>query len=445
MSPRQAILRFCVIFLITIVTFSPGEHQVQSATTLVFTVNSFEDLDDAWPANSICSAIYIDGGPCTLRAAITEANENIANANIIIKLPAGEYPLTIPPLWDNDNPYGDLNISDFDPSNENDITIEPLGSGPVVIISEVRDRILSVGEYATVYINNLTMRDGWVNNVGNSDQFGGGAIYNQGTLTLDGVSLFNNKVECGSLCNQDNVTGGAIWNNRNLTIKNSSLAGNKAYRGSAIFNTNGPQGGSLSISYSSISNNISLHAASIMNYATLWIFNSTFSGNSNIDTGPATCSGIDNHGTLRMQSSTMANKGDNGGIKNSNSPAGTAYVADSIFKAESVAYTNCYIDPASTWNSDGYNISSDEKCQLDGPGDLPSTDPKLGSFGNWGGTTNTFQLFSYSPAINHRPGACNFFSEITDDQRHWPRNDGMCDTGAYEFSPFKVYLPLISR
>ena len=36
---------------------------------------------------------------------------------------------------------------------------------------------------------------------------------------------------------------------------------------------------------------------------------------------------------------------------------------------------------------------------------------------------------------------------MLDDQRYFPRDDGLCDTGAFEgfIYPVKVFLPLINR
>jgi len=192
MSPRRSILRFCIILIIAIAMLGSGQRPVLSATNLVFTVNSTQDLNDFAVGNSVCSANQVVDGPCTLRAAITEANANIGtpNQNIIIELPAGEYYLTIPPNYftvpHNDNLTGDLNIKSFGVTNTNSITIERMGGGQAIIKSTIEDRILSVDTNAKVFIKNLTMRDGNVfldtNNVN-----GGGAIWNRGNLTLNGL------------------------------------------------------------------------------------------------------------------------------------------------------------------------------------------------------------------------------------------------------------------
>jgi len=60
-----------------------------------------------------------------------------------------------------------------------------------------------------------------------------------------------------------------------------------------------------------------------------------------------------------------------------------------------------------------------------------------------------------SPAEDHRPGECMTIPEgptlppmpLTEDQRHYLRDDGACDTGAFEgiLDVIPVYLPLIIK
>jgi hypothetical protein len=446
MSPRQPILRFCIVLIIVLAVLGSGQKPVFSAADLIITVDSFQDLND-FESNSVCSVGQEINGPCTLRAAISEANGNIAtpNQNIVIKLPAGEYDLTIPPDALNNNETGDLNIEAFDSLNLNSITIESLDGGKVVIKSTIEDRILSVGTDALVFIKNITMQNGRVGIKNLVQEKGGGAIYNEGKLDLDGVSLLNNMVRCstsGSCASSPYITGGAIFNNGTLRLTDSTLDGNEAEAASAIFNSSGLTDGNLTILYSTISNNVNWGQATIINYADLTILNSTFSGNrSGLEGGAA--SGIVNLNTLRMQSSTMANKGLVSGILNGTTSV--ANIQDNIFKAEPEG-TNCQITDVTYWNSFGYNIANDDSCQLTGLGDLSSVDPLLIGLGNWGGPTKTLALSGNSPAIDHRPGNCETIKgPLPDDQRYWPRDDGKCDTGAVEYHPFWLYLPLISK
>jgi hypothetical protein len=90
--------------------------------------------------------------------------------------------------------------------------------------------------------------------------------------------------------------------------------------------------------------------------------------------------------------------------------------------------------------SEGYNLSSDNTCNFNGPGDMNNINPKLGKLGNYGGRTQTIPLFSGSPAIDAgNPNGCTDGNGnlLKTDQRGKPRPDpednGVgCDIGAYE-------------
>src|SRR5688572_25462225 len=70
-----------------------------SASAATFTVDSTLDAVDVHPGDGLCQT---GAGPCTLRAAIMEANA-LAGADVA-SLPSGTYALTIPSAdpWDVD-------------------------------------------------------------------------------------------------------------------------------------------------------------------------------------------------------------------------------------------------------------------------------------------------------------------------------------------------------
>lgn len=413
-----------VLLVVLIGLFALSYHPAHTSVngTLTFTVNNFQDLPD-FAINGVCSAGQVSGGPCTLRAAITEAKGNAHSQPVTVRIPPGTYTLTIPPDPDNveDYRHGDLDIY---PVNSNHlITIVPTVPGGEVIIQtapDFNDRILEIGD-ANVYIEGIVFSGAHLEV--SPPQDGGGAIVNRGALELVETKFENNTVSCkpGEDCTSS-VIGGAIMNSGTLSIVDSSFIQNSAERGSAIF-TNGP---SVNISYSSFVENLS---STILNYSTLSILNSTLSGGQN---------GIQNYQDLSLFSSTLANFS----ITISNAPDQTVYARDSIFVTESYII---FDDFGGTWNSGGYNIFSDESWPGNlAAGDLESTDPKLGILGNYGGPTLTYPLQQGSPAINHRPGNCGrILIPLFEDQRHFPRNDGKCDTGAFELG--HTYLPLIAR
>jgi CSLREA domain-containing protein len=235
----------------------------------------------------------------------------------------------------------------------------------------------------------------------------------------------------------------------------------------------------LSLDRVVIRDNTASNAGGILNFGTLSVANSTFSGNK--ATGNGTLGGaIGNNGTLTVESSTFENNdvllGYGGaigtGVSNSvnieNSTftgngarqalyvgSGTVTVNNCTFASNDggvsisstslttisntiIAYSAPEPNCKGTFTSGGHNLSSDNSCAaiLTGPGDLNNTDPVLGSLADNGGPTLTFALLSRSPAID----AGDDVSCPSTDQRGDARpkdgdDDGnaVCDIGAYEF------------
>ncbi len=65
---------------------------------------------------------------------------------------------------------------------------------------------------------------------------GGGAIYNKGTITVDDSLFANNKAGKGEQVWQEEGHGGAVYNAANAVITNSTFRGNHAKYGGAIYN-----------------------------------------------------------------------------------------------------------------------------------------------------------------------------------------------------------------
>jgi hypothetical protein len=96
---------------------------------------------------------------------------------------------------------------------------------------------------------------------------------------------------------------------------------------------------------------------------------------------------------------------------------------------------NCGGSPLET---EGFNLSSDRSCDLDGAGDLNGVDPDLGQLRNNSGPTWTMALRPGSPAIDggNRSGCRDWLGRLlATDQRGMPRHlheSRGCDIGAYE-------------
>ena len=93
---------------------------VTAAQAAPYTVNSSTDAVDN-TLNGVCSVGAPTGGPCSLRAAVQEANNTPGVADTIT-LPSGSFPLSIGGAGENAAATGDIDITDS-------VTIQGVGSG----------------------------------------------------------------------------------------------------------------------------------------------------------------------------------------------------------------------------------------------------------------------------------------------------------------------------
>jgi hypothetical protein len=295
-------------------------------------------------------------------------------------------------------------------------------------ITSCRVVTISPATTATVVLSWLTIRNGSArySSVGSSGD--GGGIYNSnGTLTINNSTVSSNVANGGrciilftrARCYGGNG-GGIHSSNGTLTINNSTISGNVAMIpcrfASCVAGGGGgiSFSGTLTINNSTISGNASGISPNLVSLpfgggigsaGTLTISNSTISANSAVDGG-----GIWNDGTVKIQNSIVANNTDG----------------------------NCF----GSVTSHGYNLSSDNTCNFNGPGDINNTDPMLGPLQNNGGSTWTMALKPGSPAIDAgNPSGCTDGSGVLlkTDQRGQPRPNTEdigdkkgCDLGAYE-------------
>jgi hypothetical protein len=295
------------------------------------------------------------------------------------------------------------------------------GKGTVVTISNVN---------AQVSLSKLTIRNG-------SAPLGGG-INNSGALTISFGIISGNQAP-GSP-----GRGAGIYNTGTLTINFTTIAQNTATgyhcdifgycvgAGGAGIDNEGAR--RLSVNNSTISGNTaeSKYSAGggLLNDSAAFINNSTFSGNSASVIGGAIES--PSGSTLTISSSTLSGNtaATGGGI--------SSYLAPVTLQNTIVA-NNAGGNCNGTMTSNGYNLSGDNTCSFNGPGDINNLNPLLGSLANNGGPTQTLALQSGSPAIDAgNPNGCTDGQEhlLKTDQRGSPRPDKEdtvgCDIGAYE-------------
>jgi hypothetical protein len=299
------------------------------------------------------------------------------------------------------------------------------GASTTIIDGGRASTVVTISTGSVVTLSGLTIRNGYASN--------GGGISNGGVLTISNSTL------SGSFAQ---VSGGGILNKGILTINNSTLSGNLAFASIVLYSYGG----------------------GIENFGTVTINNSTLSGNT-AGCGRMGCAGfgggIYNGGELLINNSTLNGNvayahfaySEGGGIVNnggiltiSNSTLSGNWAArgggifgGAVLQNSIVAYSPMGGDCNRTMSSKGYNLSSDNTCNFNGPGDLNNTDPKLGTLGYYGGPTQTIPLLSGSPAIDAgNPSGCTDEQGhvLKTDQRGQPRPDredtGGCDMGAYE-------------
>lgn len=361
-------------------------------------------------------------GDCSLREAIQAANTNAAvdacvagSSNDIIYLPSGTYTININGSSEDANATGD-----FDITAAETLVIIGSGSNTTFIDGGFGDRVLHLTNAGgTLQLVSLTIQNGLT-----FDEPGAGVL-SWGTLVLNYVTVQQNGVlgssagaAGGGLC------VGCITGTGYLTIYDSVIRNNSARIAGGIF-TNVI---ALIERSNIISNTASLNPGGIANYGTLTIYNSLVSDNTANALG---ASGIFNQGTLTLSNSTIShNLADPGftGIANS----GTVIISNTILANNTPL--NCA--NASSFSSQGYNLSSDNSCStfLNAPGDINNTDPMLGTL-QQNGIMYFRPLLPGSPAID----AGNNSSCVNFDQfsTHRPLDgDGngtrLCDIGAYE-------------
>jgi predicted outer membrane repeat protein len=261
------------------------------------------------------------------------------------------------------------------------------GGGLITISGGGTMQVFVVNSGETLALANLAVSYGY-----NGDGMGG-AILNEGTLTVSNSTFSGN----------DAYNGGAISNDGGtLTVTNSTFSGNSTYLGGgggAISNG----GGLLTVSNSTFSGNHAYNGGAIDNYDTLTVTNSTFLGNSANNYGGAIYEEGD-FSTTTLTNTIVAN--------NSGGNCGGGDITDG-----------------------GHNLDSDGSCSV-GPATNPLLDPA--GLANNGGPTQTTALQAGSPAINAGNQAVCAAPPVNNlDQRGYLR-PGMgatsCSIGAYEFN-----------
>jgi hypothetical protein len=268
---------------------------------------------------------------------------------------------------------------------DNDVILD--GQGTVTITAGLQHRVFSVPDGVGAELRGLRVIRGL------SEE--GSGIWNQGTLTLVGVTIAENVAQ---------YPGGGIRNEGTLTMSDSTVWGNVTLSpGGGLHNDNS---GTMAIVNSTVSDNFGGEGADqISNQGQLSLVNSTLSGAAH----NVCCAAADLH------------------------PEG-----GSITISNTLIDGFCDDESAEAVESNGYNIESPgETCGFDHTDDqrgVTAEQLNLGPLAENGGPTMTHPLLTepvVSVAIDAiRADDC----ELETDQRGEPR-DSMCDVGAFEVQP----------
>lgn len=441
-------------------------------------VNTTADSVDSSPGDGRCESPTTSS--CSLRAAIQEANTHPGENDIWV--PPGTYVLTLPGIDEDASVTGDLDLWG---------NIEIIGSGSDVTTIDAQqiDRVIQVHPGATVGISDVAIVGGNITLQGQS----GGGIDNEGSLTLSDVTIANNSAAwAGGIQNYgtvdafrtvivgnhaDNGGGGLVSQGGVANLTGMYVSGNvAAYAGglsvfgpvflhdSTIIGNHattqvgggahvGSASGELTIDQSRITGNTAAFGGGISDEGQLTVNNSTIDDNTAtsapggavfvwpessatatlnnstvaLNSAPI-AGGIFNRGKASIYSSTIARNtstSSGGGSGLYNGYQGNLAIENTI-----VAQNKG--DCVASGESAGHNLDSDGSCNLTGPGDLSSVNPRLGNLTNNGGPILTIPIAVTSPARD--AGATS--SCPSRDERGFPRPLGSnCDIGAYEVDP----------
>jgi LPXTG-site transpeptidase (sortase) family protein len=254
-----------------------------------------------------------------------------------------------------------------------DLTIAGPGADTLSIEGGDGSRLFVVSSGVTATIQDLTLAHGSATE--------GGAILNQGTLTILASAFSHNSSNYG----------GAINNPGTLVIEDSTLSQNSAIgAGGALDST-----GNATITNSTFSQNSAPNGGAIYgsSTATVTIFNATISENTNNG----------NRSQLQI--------------------AGILNFSNTVIGKSSGGW-DC---DAGTLGTNANNLIKDGGCSASLSGD-----PLFGVLGDYGGSTQTVPLLPGSPAIDAGSG-CE-----SKDQRGKTR--GTCDIGAFESGGFTLAI-----
>jgi hypothetical protein len=379
-----------------------------------FTVDATDDAVDA-ALDGVCADAL---GRCTLRAAVQEANDTLAEEDTI-HLPAGTYLLSLIGPGEDLAATGDLDVTA-------PLTLDGAGAETTIIRGK-KDRVLDVLA-AEVLVTDVTITKGKLGKKGDmGDDFNGGGIRNAGILELQNVVVTRNKAS-------DDGGGIANFDPGMLTLENVTVSRNKSGDDAGGLDIDG---GMVELVGVTLSGNKAKDEGGGMEGeggALVEATNVTLSGNKAALGGGAN---FEQGAEVLFVNVTLTRnkaKGEGGGLNNQFDPAETpAEVSISNTLVAGNKKVDCF---GTILSQGGGNVEGGTSCGLSGAGDKQGAgttglEKKLAENG---GPTATHALVAGSPAIDFAvDDSCP-----PADQRGLGRFDDptvkgtLCDSGAFE-------------
>jgi predicted outer membrane repeat protein len=279
-------------------------------------------------------------------------------------------------------------------------------------------------------VTTLTIRESnFTGNQAGND--GGGLRTRWGTLIVTATQLISNTA---------GNDGGAVEAGSSVAVMDEcTVSGNQA----------GNDGGGLATDYGALvmrstfkNNSAGNYGGGIRNEGVLLLANSTFVGNA-AGAGGGVYSGYALQATNCTLSANRANVGEGGAGGGIASPVPAPFALPAVITNTILAGS-----PASVGGNcngfiinGGHNLDDGTTCGWGtARGSLSNTNPRLAPLASNGGRTQTMALLANSPAIGRAdPAWCP-----PTDQRGRGRWK-VCDSGAFEWWPWLVYLPVTRR
>lgn len=331
----------------------------------------------------------------------------------------------------------------------NEIVAKSFGSGGGILVQVAST--LHVTEGSSIVGNVANNNGGAIDASGSTTEItmsGGIVIDNNTTLSGNPAITLSSDVafdgEDISVTNNGARAFG-IGFDAQLTLRNSVISGHvsKDEDGGAFSMNNGS---SVLLDRCLVQDNAaeSGGVATTFSNATFTAVNSTFDGNSAVDTGGVVRL-LGGNSSAHFYNCTLSDNsaGDEGGIAFTH-PDATVTFTNSLMSGNSSAFgTNCDVTGTGATTSGGFNLFAECDCPLTTgapvDSDLCLEDPELSPLADNGGPTSTRAIAATSPARDAGPPSGCIDAEgllLQVDQREVSRLDDLaCDIGAFEFVP----------